>query len=164
MTETSFDRLHPDVRRWIRDEGWSELRPVQDEAIRTILGNDRDVVIAAATAAGKTEAAFLPLLTQAAAREETGVSVLYVAPLKALINDQHRRLDLLCERMGIGLVRWHGDAPQALGLGAAMRPCFTAWSSLGFKPLSFKADLPNRILSENSSVASACPQATTINS
>ncbi|MBC1183275.1 MAG: DEAD/DEAH box helicase [Brevundimonas sp.] len=112
MTETSFDRLHPDVRRWIRDEGWSELRPVQDEAIRTILGNDRDVVIAAATAAGKTEAAFLPLLTQAAAREETGVSVLYVAPLKALINDQHRRLDLLCERMGIGLVRWHGDAPQ----------------------------------------------------
>jgi ATP-dependent Lhr-like helicase len=112
LTETSFDRLHPEVRRWIRDEGWIELRPVQDQAIRTILGSDRDVVIAAATAAGKTEAAFLPLLTQAAGREERGVSILYVAPLKALINDQHRRLDLLCERMGVSLVRWHGDAPQ----------------------------------------------------
>jgi ATP-dependent Lhr-like helicase len=112
LTETSFDRLHPEVRRWIRDEGWSELRPVQDQAIRTILGSDRDVVIAAATAAGKTEAAFLPLLTQAVGRQECGVSILYVAPLKALINDQHRRLDLLCERMGVSLVRWHGDAPQ----------------------------------------------------
>lgn len=109
---SSFDRLHPEIRRWIRDEQWSELRPVQDSGVRAILSHERDVLIAAATAAGKTEAAFLPLLTRAADRAAPGVSILYVSPLKALINDQHRRLDLLCERMGISLVRWHGDAPQ----------------------------------------------------
>ena len=109
---SSFDRLHPEVRRWIRDENWSELRPVQDRAIRAVLDHDRDVLVAAATAAGKTEAAFLPLLTRTAERTEAGLSVLYISPLKALINDQHRRLDLLCERLDVGLVRWHGDAPQ----------------------------------------------------
>jgi ATP-dependent Lhr-like helicase len=109
----SYDRLHPEIQRWIRDEGWSELRDIQDRAIRVIIDGDSDVLIAAATAAGKTEAAFLPLLTQAADREHKGVSLLYVSPLKALINDQFRRLDLLCERLEIPVVRWHGDAPAS---------------------------------------------------
>jgi len=109
----SYDRLHPEIQRWIREEGWSELRDIQDRAIRAISDSDSDVLIAAATAAGKTEAAFLPLLTQAADREHKGVSLLYVSPLKALINDQSRRLDLLCERLEIPVVRWHGDAPAS---------------------------------------------------
>lgn len=109
---SSFDRLHPEVRRWIRDEGWTELREIQDRAIGEVLDHDRDIIIAAATAAGKTEAAFLPLLTRVAGRQEPGLDILYVSPLKALINDQFRRLDLLCERMEIPVVRWHGDAPQ----------------------------------------------------
>lgn len=108
----SFDRLHPGIQRWIRDEGWNELRPVQDRTIQSVLDHERDVLVSAATAAGKTEAAFLPLLTRAVDRIEPGVSVLYISPLKALINDQHRRLDLLCERLDLGLVKWHGDAPQ----------------------------------------------------
>jgi len=110
---SSFDRLHPEIRRWIREQGWQEIREIQDRAIEAILGNDDDVIIAASTAAGKTEAAFLPLLTLAAARESKGLAILYVSPLKALINDQFRRLDLLCERMEIDVVRWHGDAPQS---------------------------------------------------
>ena len=109
---SSFDRLHPEVRRWIREEGWTELREIQERAITEILDHDQDVIIAAATAAGKTEAAFLPLLTRVAGRQERGLDILYVSPLKALINDQFRRLDLLCERMEIPVVRWHGDAPQ----------------------------------------------------
>lgn len=109
---SSYDRLHPEVRRWIREEGWAELRDIQDRAVAEILGSDDDVLIAAATAAGKTEAAFLPLLTRLAGRESPGLGILYISPLKALINDQFRRLDLLCERMEIPVVRWHGDAPQ----------------------------------------------------
>jgi ATP-dependent helicase Lhr and Lhr-like helicase len=110
---SSYDRLHPEIRRWIREEGWSELREVQDRAIRSVLDGENDIIISAATAAGKTEAAFLPVLTLCASRDEAGLSVLYVSPLKALINDQFRRLDLLCERMEIPVVRWHGDAPRA---------------------------------------------------
>lgn len=106
----SFDLLHERVRRWIWDQQWSELRDVQELAIRTILGGDGDAIITAATAAGKTEAAFLPICsTLVDDNETTGVQVLYVGPLKALINDQWRRLDGLCESLDIPVHRWHGD-------------------------------------------------------
>jgi ATP-dependent Lhr-like helicase len=109
----SFQRLHPTIQRWIWEQRWSELRDIQDKAIREILDGSHDVLIAATTAAGKTEAAFLPILTRVASHSEPGFSVLYVSPLKALINDQFRRLEQLCERMEIPTVRWHGDAPQS---------------------------------------------------
>jgi ATP-dependent Lhr-like helicase len=110
---SSFERLHPKIRRWIYDKGWSELRDVQDRTIPSVMDRDGDTLVIAGTASGKTEAAFLPVLTQVADREEPGVSVLYVSPLKALINDQFTRLDELCEHLEMGVVRWHGDAPQA---------------------------------------------------
>jgi ATP-dependent helicase Lhr and Lhr-like helicase len=109
---STYDRLHPDILRWIRDQGWSGFREIQDQAARTILGSEDDVIIMAGTASGKTEAAFLPLLTLAATAQTKGLRLLYVSPLKALINDQHRRLEDLCERLGMPLTRWHGDAPQ----------------------------------------------------
>ncbi|KAK0330051.1 hypothetical protein LTR94_034364, partial [Friedmanniomyces endolithicus] len=66
----------------------------------------------AGTASGKTEAAFLPLLTETAEMTGGGLRLLYISPLKALINDQFRRLEPLCERLGLPITRWHGDAPQ----------------------------------------------------
>lgn len=111
--EGAYDRLHPKIRRWIRDQGWDELREIQARTILSVLDGDRDIVIAATTAAGKTEAAFLPILTSVADRKVQGFSVLYISPLKALINDQFRRLEQLCETMKIPVVKWHGDASQA---------------------------------------------------
>ena len=110
---TGFDRLHPEIRRWIWEQKWEELRDVQDRAISAVLDTEADVLLAASTAAGKTEAAFLPVLTKVADRKGRGFSVLYISPLKALINDQFRRLDQLAERLEIDTVRWHGDAPQS---------------------------------------------------
>ncbi len=112
-SEQAYERLHPKIRQWIRDQGWSELREVQIRATNAILNDDKDVLISASTAAGKTEAAFLPILTLAAARSKPGLSVLYVSPLKALINDQFSRLDQLCEQLEMPVVRWHGDASQS---------------------------------------------------
>lgn len=109
----AYDRLDPQIRRWIREQGWTGLRDIQSEAVVEIMGGDGDVVIAASTAAGKTEAAFLPILTLVNGRTSPGLSVLYVGPLKALINDQFKRLDELCERLEVPVVRWHGDAPQS---------------------------------------------------
>ena len=52
----------------------------------------------------------LPLLTRVVAKQNrNGFAILYVSPLKALINDQHRRLEDLCEACDIGLHKWHGD-------------------------------------------------------
>lgn len=120
--EGAYDRLHPKIRRWIRDQGWDELREIQARTINAVLDGDRDILIAATTAAGKTEAAFLPILTQVAERKELGFSVLYISPLKALINDQFKRLVELCENMGIPVVKWHGDAPQAEKKRALSKP------------------------------------------
>lgn len=95
----------------MREQGWTGLRDIQARAVPEILQGESDVLIAASTAAGKTEAAFLPVLSAVADEAGGSLSVLYVAPLKALINDQFGRLDLLCERLDLPLVRWHGDAP-----------------------------------------------------
>jgi ATP-dependent Lhr-like helicase len=120
--EDAYHRLHPTIQRWIHDQGWNELREIQARTIIAVLDGQGDVLIAAATAAGKTEAAFLPVLTRVADRAEPGFSVLYVSPLKALINDQFKRLELLCEALNVPVVKWHGDAPQSAKKRAMSKP------------------------------------------
>jgi ATP-dependent Lhr-like helicase len=66
--------------------------------------------------------AFLPIMTSIADRKQAGFSALYISPLKALINDQFRRLEELCDSMEIPVVKWHGDAPQAEKKKALARP------------------------------------------
>lgn len=110
---SSFDKLHPEVQRWIWDNRWTELRDIQSQAIQCLLGNDSDVILAATTAAGKTEAAFLPILSQIASLRCESFSVFYISPLKALINDQFRRLESLCESLDLPVIKWHGDASAA---------------------------------------------------
>lgn len=125
MGDSPFDRLHPLVQRWVWRQGWTELRPIQANAIGPILDGESDVLLAASTASGKTEAAFLPALTRAlAARgdQPAGCQVLYVSPLKALINDQLSRLELMTEDMGLPVTPWHGDASQAAKRRFLKRP------------------------------------------
>ncbi len=113
-SEAAFSLLHPDVARWVWEQGWTELRSAQTEAFAPILTGDTDVIISAATASGKTEAAYLPICSALATTgPKPGISVLYVSPLKALINDQFDRLDRLCEHLEIPVHRWHGDVPGA---------------------------------------------------
>jgi ATP-dependent Lhr-like helicase len=97
------------VRRWINLQGWTGLRDIQREAVEPILSGNTDVIISASTAAGKTEAFFLPAISSIVGAE-AGFGILYISPLKALINDQYRRLEALCELAEIDVVPWHGDA------------------------------------------------------
>ncbi|HVR95780.1 MAG TPA: DEAD/DEAH box helicase [Thermoanaerobaculia bacterium] len=108
-TSSAFHLLHPKVRKWLWDQGWQELRGFQEEAIPAVLHGQDDLVIAASTASGKTEAAFLPILTALADDFGGSVRALYVSPLKALINDQFDRLERLCEELEMPVARWHGD-------------------------------------------------------
>ena len=84
-----FESLHPAVQKWIYDKKWTQLRDLQERAGQIILNSDKDVILAAATASGKTEAAFLPIVSQIAEERKDGIGVLYISPLKALINDQY---------------------------------------------------------------------------
>jgi ATP-dependent Lhr-like helicase len=107
---SGFQRLHSQVQRWIWQQGWTQLRDIQEQAIAPILEN-QDVIIAAATASGKTEAAFLPIFSQLLQTQPRphGIEVLYLSPLKALINDQQERLSDLGDRLEIPVHPWHGD-------------------------------------------------------
>jgi ATP-dependent Lhr-like helicase len=108
-----FDRLALPLQRWLWEQGWHGLREAQAAALPLLLDGEQDMVIAAATASGKTEAAFLPLLTRLWNADCKGL-VLYVAPMKALINDQHERLSLICERLELPVTPWHGDVGETL--------------------------------------------------
>lgn len=112
-TSAGFQRLHQQIQRWVWHQGWTELRDIQERAIGLILDGGRDVIIAAATASGKTEAAFLPICSRLIEHPSSSVRALYVSPLKALINDQFDRLDRLCERLDIPVHRWHGDVSSS---------------------------------------------------
>ena len=107
-----FARYAPFIQDYIYKSGWKMLRAVQNAAGDAIFGTDDNVLIAASTASGKTEAAFFPILTLLDEKPSASVGVLYIAPLKALINDQFGRLNELCEEAGISVYRWHGDVPQ----------------------------------------------------
>jgi ATP-dependent Lhr-like helicase len=112
----AFKALNPHIQRWIWRQGWDDLTPTQERAIPALVAGDRDVIVAAATAGGKTEAAFLPILScllgdEASERECEGLA-LYIAPLKALINDQCQRMELMVEGTQIPVVPWHGDVAR----------------------------------------------------
>ncbi|MEN6642405.1 MAG: DEAD/DEAH box helicase [Armatimonadia bacterium] len=108
----AFEQLHPSVQRWVYSRGWSKLRDIQEQAVVPILAGE-DVVIAAPTAAGKTEAAYLPICSSIVGEETTGLNVLHVSPLKALINDQYQRLEDLCADLEVPVHKWHGDVAQS---------------------------------------------------
>ena len=118
---TAFDRLTPAVQRWIWHEQWEELRDIQEQAVAPIL-NGRDVLISSATASGKTEAAFLPICTALAEDAAESLGVIYIAPLKALINDQQRRLEPLFESINSPVTPWHGDIADSVKRRLVERP------------------------------------------
>ncbi len=105
----SFDKLHPVVAHNIVNAlQWPALRPLQEEAIDPLLGG-KDALLLAPTAGGKTEAAIFPLLTSMATERWKGLSVLYVCPIKALLNNLHPRLEAYAAWTGFRCGLWHGD-------------------------------------------------------
>lgn len=110
---SSFELLHEAVQRWIWKQGWTSLKDIQENSIPLVLRRDCDVIISAATAGGKTEAAFLPIISHIISSPSNGYDVLYISPLKALINDQYRRLIDMTDGMKINVTPWHGDIDAA---------------------------------------------------
>ncbi len=108
----AFDALHPALRYHIVSTlGWPDLRPTQVEAIEPILAGE-DVLLLAPTAGGKTEAAVFPLLSRIMSSGWRGLSVLYVCPLKALLNNLAPRLERYTGFLGLRVGLWHGDVGE----------------------------------------------------
>ena len=122
--QEAYDLLADFIQDYIYQKGWKSLNPMQVKAIEYILPARENVLLTAGTAQGKTEAAFLPAITYiynnrndhsghktgSAPDEKGGVGILYISPLKALINDQFIRIEEMIAQTGIRITKWHGDA------------------------------------------------------
>jgi ATP-dependent Lhr-like helicase len=107
----AFDLLSYPVKRYICEKEWESFRPIQAAAITRIITTQDHYILSSKTASGKTEAAFLPVISLL--KPGPGVQVLYISPLIALVNDQFFRIDALCRHMDIRVTRWHGEASRA---------------------------------------------------
>lgn len=108
---SSFDLLQRDIKKYIYDEGWQSLRPIQEAAIKHVHQTDHNLILAAPTASGKTEAAFLPAINSVN-DWSTGLKIIYISPLIALINDQFKRIVDLCSYIDVPVTSWHGEASR----------------------------------------------------
>ncbi len=97
------------------------LRPVQELSAHAIL-DGCNCVILAPTAGGKTESAFFPVLSAIDSEGWEPVSVLYVAPTRALLNNQDARLTRYAEMIGRRAFTWHGDTPDGARRGFLRAP------------------------------------------
>lgn len=110
---SSFDLLHPALQHHIVNSfGWRELRPFQEAVIPQIL-DGKHMIVLAPTAGGKTEAAFFPIASRMLSEGWTGLSVLYICPIKALLNNLDVRLDRYCTLLGRRSALWHGDVKSS---------------------------------------------------
>lgn len=107
-----LDKLHPGLRRFLLESNWGGLRPIQQAAFQPLL-NGSSCVIEAPTAGGKTEAVLFPLLTRAARTPRNSVQILYLAPLRALLNNLEHRGEEYASRCGLRAFKWHGDVAQS---------------------------------------------------
>ena len=112
MNQSAFERYAPFIQEYIYRKKWADLREVQIEACEALLDTDSHVIIASGTASGKTEAALFPILTILHQKPVRSIGVMYIGPLKALINDQFERLSGLLEESNIPVWPWHGDISQ----------------------------------------------------
>lgn len=108
---SSISLLSDKMQSRIADFGWYELTDIQEKTIPLVINSDKHLIVESETASGKTEAVFLPILSliEKDISYRDKVKVLYISPLKALINDQFNRIYKLAEDMNVRITKWHGD-------------------------------------------------------
>ena len=111
--ESVFERFPDYIREYIYQHSWENLREIQLLAAESIFNTKNNLLLTSSTASGKTEAAFFPILTMLEGNLPESVAVLYIAPLKSLINDQFSRIEELLDISGIPVTHWHGDVAQS---------------------------------------------------
>lgn len=120
--QAAFDRLHPAIQHHIVNTlGWSGLRPTQEAAIAPIL-DGQNCILLAPTAGGKTEAAIFPVLSRMLSEDWRGLSVLYVCPIRALLNNLEPRLSFYFGLVGRRVGIWHGDVSDSVKKKALKDP------------------------------------------
>lgn len=108
--QEAYECLADFIQDYIYDRGWEHLSSMQVCAIGEVLEKRHNLLFTAGTAMGKTEAALMPALTDIYENPVDSVGILYISPLKALINDQFYRIEEMLAGTGLAITKWHGDA------------------------------------------------------
>lgn len=140
QSEYIFDRFPAFIKEFIYSHSWESLRDIQLAAAQTIFTTERNLLLTSSTASGKTEAAFFPILTDIYEDPPQSIGVLYIAPLKSLINDQFFRIEELLSETEIRVTHWHGDVGQSVKKKLLDKP----EGILQITPESLEAMLINR--------------------
>ena len=108
--KNAFQLLVKPVRRLVEQREFSKPTEPQEKTIPKIL-EGKNVLLISPTATGKTEAAFLPVLSMLLQSQQNipGIKVLYITPLRALNRDMLERLEWWCNNLDIKLAVRHGD-------------------------------------------------------
>lgn len=142
---SAFPRFAPRLQQQIVARlRWDGLRPVQELAGEALL-EGRNAVVLAPTAGGKTEAAVFPLLSILMNEPPSAVGALYIAPIKALLNNQEDRLGHYTEMVGLRRFVWHGDVPDSQRRSFLREPAellMTTPESLEVMLVSKRVDAP----------------------
>jgi ATP-dependent RNA helicase RhlE len=110
--------LQPSLQRAVADAGFTEPRPIQNDAIPAVLAG-RDVLGLAQTGTGKTAAFVLPILERLLARPAPGPRALILAPTRELAAQIHAEILALARHTRIKAVTVFGgvsQVPQVRGL------------------------------------------------
>ena len=111
--QKAYSLFSPFIKDYIYRNGWSDLRKVQIDAAWEIFYTENNLLLSSETASGKTEAALFPILSMMEEESPENFQVLYISPLKSLINDQFSRMEILLDESGLPVHRWHGDVSQS---------------------------------------------------
>ena len=143
---TVFDLLVKPVRRLVEQRGFPKPTEPQERTIPLIL-QGKNVLLISPTATGKTEAAFLPVLSMLLQGEQgtPGIKVLYITPLRALNRDILERLEWWCNNLDIKLAVRHGDTETK----ERMRQSKSPPSILITTPETLQAILPGWIMRQH---------------
>ncbi len=105
--------LHPQLSYFLQNFlHWKDLNDLQKETF-PIINKGNDCLIIAPTASGKTESALIPIYNNILEEQLPRTSTLYIAPLKALINDMYLRITYWNKHFGLTATKWHGDVKPA---------------------------------------------------
>ncbi len=112
MTGNITSTLNPQLTFFLQNQlKWTELNDIQLQTIPLILNHENTLVIAP-TASGKTESVLIPIFNEILNNHLKGTSVLYVSPLKALINDMNNRISSWASYFNLSVMKWHGDVSK----------------------------------------------------
>ncbi|MFW9943690.1 MAG: DEAD/DEAH box helicase [Candidatus Sifarchaeia archaeon] len=143
---SAFSHLSKEINEFLTGQNMVSPTPIQEHAIPIILSSQADVLLLSPTGSGKTEAALLPLLHRLQKRKQErelfGFYILYITPLRALNRDVFRRIESLCEHLGLTVAVRHGDTSQYRRRQQAIKPP----NLLITTPESLQAILPGRRL------------------